>query len=87
MRELELCLIHSISNLVVGLCPHPPLKGYLIMKHTSRFDQFNDRERDLLRMALRRFYDDMIRAVDRGLADPSFTQVEVSVLLYEINEK
>ena len=54
------------------------------MKHTSRFGQFNDRERDLMRMALRRFYDDMIRAVDRGLADPSFTEFEVSALLYEI---
>ena len=57
------------------------------MKHTSRFGQFNDRERDLMRMALRRFYDDMIRAIDRGLADPSFTEFEVSALLYEINEK
>lgn len=54
------------------------------MKHTSRFGQFDDRERDLMRMALRRFYDDMILAVDRGLADPSFTQFEVSALLYEI---
>lgn len=54
------------------------------MKHTSRFGQFNDRERDLLRMALRRFYDDMIMAIDRGLADPSFTEFEVSALLYEI---
>ena len=57
------------------------------MKHTSRFGQFNDRERDLLRMALRRFFDDMINAVDRDLADPSFTMFEVSALLYEINEK
>lgn len=54
------------------------------MKHTSRFGQFNDRERDLMRMALRRFYDEMTIAVDRGLADPSFTQFEVSALLYEI---
>lgn len=54
------------------------------MKHTSRFGQFNDRERDLIRMALRRFYDDMTIAVDRGLADPSFTQFEVSALIYEI---
>lgn len=54
------------------------------MEHSSRFGQFNDRERDLLRMALRRFYDDMNLAVDRGLADPSFTQFEVSALLYEI---
>lgn len=54
------------------------------MKHTSRFGQFTNRERDLMRMALRRFYDDMIMAVDRGLADPSFTEFEVSVLLYEI---
>lgn len=54
------------------------------MKHTSRFGQFNDRERDLLRMALRRFYDEMTMAVDRGLADPSFIQFEVSALLYEI---
>lgn len=57
------------------------------MKHTARFGQFDDRERDLLRMALRRFYDDMIIAIDRGLADSSFTEFEVSALLYEINEK
>lgn len=56
------------------------------MKHTSRFGQFNDRERDLMRMAMRRFYDDMTMAVDRGLADPSFTQFEVSALLYEIQK-
>lgn len=56
------------------------------MKHTSRFGQFNDRERDLMRMALRRFYDEMTMAVDRGLADPSFTQFEVSALLYEIQK-
>lgn len=54
------------------------------MEHASRFGQFNDRERDLMRMALRRFYDDMIMAIDRGLADPSFTEFEVSALLYEI---
>lgn len=57
------------------------------MKHTSRFGQFNDRERDLMRMALRRFYDDMIMAIDRGLADPSFTEFEVSALLYEIGRR
>lgn len=54
------------------------------MKHTSRFGQFNDRERDLMRMALRRFYDDMINAVDRDLADPAPIMFEVSALLYEI---
>ena len=55
------------------------------MEHASRFGQFDDRERDLLRMALRRFSDDMMKAVDRGLAEPSFTQFEVATLLYEIN--
>lgn len=57
------------------------------MEKTSRFGQFDDREKDLLRMALRRFYDDMIIAIDRGLAKSDFTEFEVSALLYEINEK
>ena len=57
------------------------------MKHTSRFGQFNDREKDLLRMALHRFYDDMIMAIDRGLADPDTKVMEVAALYYELNEK
>ena len=73
--------------LQVGLCPHQPLKHYLIMKHTARFGQFDDREREILRMALRRLYDERIMAIDRGLADPTFTEFEVSALIYELNEK
>lgn len=86
MSDAVLLLITLSSNLVVGRCPHHPLADCLIMEHTTRFGQFTDRERDLMRMALRRFYDDMIMAIDRGLADPSFTEIEVATLLYEINE-
>lgn len=57
------------------------------MRHTARFGQFDDREKSLLRMALRHFHDDMIIAIDRGLADSTFTEFEVTALLYEINEK
>lgn len=57
------------------------------MKPTSRFGQFNDQERDLMRMALRRFYNEMVMAVDRGLADPSPKEMEVAALIYELNEK
>lgn len=50
----------------------------------SRFSTFNDRERDLLRMALKRFSDDMTRAVLSGIADNDPKIYEVTVLLYEL---
>lgn len=57
------------------------------MKHTARFGQFDDRERDLLRMALRRLYDQRIMAIDRGLADPTPTENDIAALIYELYEK
>lgn len=50
----------------------------------SRFSTFTDRERDLIRMALRRFNDDMTRAVLSGMADQASDAFEVSILLYEL---
>ena len=50
----------------------------------SRFSSFTDRERDLIRMALKRFYDDMTRSVLSGIADEDSMMYEVSVLLYEL---
>lgn len=52
----------------------------------SRFSTFNDRERDLIRMALKRFYDDMERAVLSGIADNDPKIFEVSALLYELTK-
>lgn len=51
----------------------------------SRFSTFTDRERDLIRMALKRFSDDMTRAVLSGVADHDSKAYEVSVLLYELS--
>lgn len=50
----------------------------------SRFSTFTDHERDLIRMALKRFSDDMTRAVLSGIADDDPKNYEVSVLLYEL---
>lgn len=50
----------------------------------SRFSTFTDRERDLIRMALRRFYDDMEKAILSGIADDEKKSFEVSLLLYEL---
>lgn len=52
----------------------------------SRFSTFNDRERDLIRMALRRFYDDLEKAVLSGIADEDEKSYEVSLLIYELNK-
>lgn len=52
----------------------------------SRFSSFNACERDLIRMALQRFYDDMERAVMSGVADNDPKIYEVSVLLYELKK-
>lgn len=52
----------------------------------SRFSSFDDCERDLIRMALQRFYDDMVRAVMSGVADYDPKIYEVSVLLYELKK-
>lgn len=51
----------------------------------SRFSSFTDRERDIIRMALKRFSDDMTRAVLSGVADDDSIAYEVSVLLYELS--
>lgn len=50
----------------------------------SRFSTFTDRERDLLRMGLRRFYDDLLKASMSGMADNDSKAFELSVLLYEL---
>lgn len=52
----------------------------------SRFSSFTDRERDLIRMSLQRFYDDMTQAVISGVADNDPKIYEVSVLLYELKK-
>ena len=50
----------------------------------SRFSTFTDRERDLIRMALKRFSDDLTRATLSGLADNDPKTFEISLLLYEL---
>lgn len=50
----------------------------------SRFSNFTERERDLLRMSLRRFYDDMERACLSGIAEPDSKLSEVSALYFEL---
>ena len=52
----------------------------------SRFSSFTDRERDIIRMSLRRFSDDMTKAVLSGLADEDTINYEVSVLIYELEK-
>lgn len=52
----------------------------------SRFSSFTDRERDIIRMSLKRFADDMTQAVLSGLADNDSKIYEVSVLLYELEK-
>lgn len=52
----------------------------------SRFSTFTDRERDLIRMALKRFYDDMENAILHGFADDDEKIYEVSLLLYELTK-
>lgn len=52
----------------------------------SRFSTFNDRERDLIRMALKRFYDDMEKAILSGIADDDEKIYEVSLLIYELTK-
>lgn len=52
----------------------------------SRFSSFTDRERDIIRMSLRRFSDDMTKAVLSDLADEDTIIYEVSVLIYELEK-
>ena len=51
----------------------------------SRFLTFTDRERDLIRMALRRFYDDIEKAILSDIADDDEKSFEISILLYELS--
>lgn len=53
----------------------------------SRFSNFTDRESDLIRMALKRFYDDMEKAILSGIADEDEKSYEVSLLIYELNKR
>lgn len=56
------------------------------MMHTSRFGQFDARERALLKVALIRLHDDINTAIDRGLAKPNYSEFEVTALIYELRE-
>lgn len=50
----------------------------------SRFKDFTEEERDIIRRSLRRFADDLFKEQMNGLSDPSDLDAKIATLLYEV---
>lgn len=50
----------------------------------SRFKDFSEEERDIMRRSLRRFADDLLYEFMNGLADSKDMYMKVSALLFEV---
>lgn len=50
----------------------------------SRFKDFTEEERDIMRRSLRRFADDLLYESMNGLADSNEMYMKVSALLFEV---